>query len=98
MPDKKKIDKRIGYAERMATIGALRTHMEAERLTLEEFTQRMEAAQQAVTGTQLDSLLADLPKIQEEKKPEKESVFPRAIWAVLIALWIFLLLVVMARL
>jgi class 3 adenylate cyclase len=52
---------RIGDAERQAVIDQLRIHTGAGRLTLDEFSERADAAWRAMTASELAPLLADLP-------------------------------------
>ena len=55
-------DLRIGDAERDATMEQLREHFAAGRLTLDELTERIDFALTAKTQTQIDALMADLPR------------------------------------
>lgn len=52
---------RSSDAEREETVNALREHLLAGRLTLEEFTERVEAAYGARTGGELARISEDLP-------------------------------------
>ena len=52
---------RIGDAERQSVIDQLRIHTGAGRLTLDEFSERADAAWRATTAADLAPLLADLP-------------------------------------
>jgi len=52
---------RIGDSHRQAAIEELRSHMEAGRLTIDEFSHRMEIALAAKTQSSLDQLFTDLP-------------------------------------
>ena len=52
---------RIGSAERDAAMAALRTHLEAGRLTPEEYEDRSVSATQARTWGEITPLFADLP-------------------------------------
>lgn len=52
---------RASDAEREHTIALLRDHTADGRLTLEEFTERMSAAQLARTSDELEELMRDLP-------------------------------------
>lgn len=52
---------RIGDAERDAAVGALRDHLSAGRLTMDEFDERMTSALQAKTQADLTCLFEDLP-------------------------------------
>jgi Domain of unknown function (DUF1707) len=52
---------RIGSAERDAAVAALRTHLEAGRLTPEEYEDRSVAASRARTWGDIAPLFADLP-------------------------------------
>ena len=55
-------DLRIGDAERDATMAQLRDHFVAGRLTLDELTGRIDLALAAKTQSQIDGLMADLPR------------------------------------
>lgn len=55
-------DLRIGDAERDATTTQLRDHFVAGRLTFDELTERIDLALAAKTQSQIDSLMADLPR------------------------------------
>jgi hypothetical protein len=52
---------RIGSAERDSAVGALRTHLEAGRLTPEEYEERSVSASRARTWGEITPLFADLP-------------------------------------
>ena len=52
---------RIGSAERDSTVAALRTHLEAGRLTPEEYEDRSVTASHARTWGEITPLFADLP-------------------------------------
>src|SRR5918911_1889974 len=52
---------RIGSAERDAAVAALRTHLEAGRLTPEEYEDRSVSASHAWTWGEITPLFADLP-------------------------------------
>jgi hypothetical protein len=52
---------RISDAERDHTVVALRTHLLAGRLTLEEFSERVDVALRATVGRELAEVLRDLP-------------------------------------
>jgi hypothetical protein len=54
---------RVSDAEREQTVGLLREHLLAGRLTLEEFTARVEAALDARVGTDLARVQEDLPRL-----------------------------------
>jgi hypothetical protein len=54
---------RVSDAEREQTVVLLREHLLAGRLTLEEFTSRVEAALSARVGSDLALVQADLPRI-----------------------------------
>jgi uncharacterized protein DUF1707 len=56
-------DLRIGDADREAAAAHLREHYAQGRLTLEEFTTRIDAAFAATTQSQLSALTHDLPPI-----------------------------------
>jgi hypothetical protein len=55
-------DLRIGDAERDAAMAQLREHFVAGRLTLDELSERIDAALTAKTQRQIDGLMADLPR------------------------------------
>jgi hypothetical protein len=55
-------DLRIGDAERDTAMEQLREHFAAGRLTLDELTERIDFALTAKTQTQIDALMADLPR------------------------------------
>ena len=67
-------DLRIGDAERDAVMAQLREHFVAGRLNLEELTERLDLALTAKTQRQVDSLMADLPRLP--KAPRDESGRP----------------------
>jgi hypothetical protein len=52
---------RIGSAERDSAVAALRTHLEAGRLTPEEYEDRSVSASRARTWSEIMPLFADLP-------------------------------------
>src|SRR3954468_23763672 len=54
-------DARIGSAERDTTVAALRTHLEAGRLTPEEYEDRSVTASRARTWAEIAPIFADLP-------------------------------------
>ena len=54
-------DYRVGDAERDLVIERLQTHYDAGRLSLDEMLERTEAAQTAITWTELATVLRDLP-------------------------------------
>ena len=54
---------RVSDAEREQSVVLLREHLLAGRLTLEEFTTRVEAALSARVGTDLARVQADLPRL-----------------------------------
>jgi Domain of unknown function (DUF1707) len=54
---------RVSDADRDEAVAVLREHLLAGRLTLEEFSERVEAALQARFGTELARVQDDLPKI-----------------------------------
>ena len=56
-------------AHRERTINALVDHFAHDRLTVEDFEQRLDVANRAVTVADLDTLLADLPVIAPEPLP-----------------------------
>ena len=55
-------DQRIGAAERDEAVAALRTHLEAGRLTPEEYEDRSVTASGARTWDELSPVFADLPE------------------------------------
>jgi len=59
-------DLRIGDAERDAATEQLREHFAAGRLTLDELTERIDFALTAKTQTQIDALMADLPRARRQ--------------------------------
>jgi hypothetical protein len=68
---------RASDADRDRTAALLREHHAAGRLTMEEFSERMDAALNAKTLSELDDLLADLPVIDLYRLPH-ESLRPPA--------------------
>ncbi len=64
-----KVEKRIGREERDLTIDALREHLDAERITVTEFEERMSAAMEAHTQAELDRLTRDLPSLPKSQPP-----------------------------
>jgi hypothetical protein len=67
---------RISDDDREQAIVALREHLLAGRLTLEEFTERVEAALRARLGTELTRLKEDLPDVfvaapESRRKPAR---------------------------
>src|SRR6266702_5456850 len=62
-------DVRIGDAERDAVTVQLREHFVAGRLTLDELSERIDAALAAKTRGQIDRLLADLPRPPRAARP-----------------------------
>ena len=52
---------RASDADRDRTAAALREHLAAGRLTIQEFDQRLDQAYTAKTLGELDALMADLP-------------------------------------
>ncbi|MDN5803641.1 MAG: DUF1707 domain-containing protein [Microlunatus sp.] len=69
------VPQRIGDAERDRAAEYLREHMTVGRLTQEEFDERIDAALQARTATDLEPLFSDLPA----PKPGQE-VAPAGSW------------------
>lgn len=61
---------RASDADRDRAIAALREHLAAGRLTIEEFDERMDKAFAAKTLGELDSLMADLPEIGPGQLPD----------------------------
>jgi hypothetical protein len=66
-------DLRIGDAERDAAMDQLREHFAAGRLTLDELTERIDGALAAKTQTQIDALMADLPRPRKDAAPSPRS-------------------------
>jgi len=66
-------DLRIGDAERDTTMAQLRDHFVAGRLTFDELTERLDLALGAKTQRQIDSVMADLPRLP---KPAREGAAP----------------------
>jgi hypothetical protein len=62
---------RASDADRDRTAALLREHHAAGRLTMEEFSERMDAALNAKTLAELDDLLADLPVIDLYRLPHE---------------------------
>lgn len=56
-------DLRIGDADREATAASLREHYAQGRLTMEEFSERLDATFAAVTQGQLNRVTRDLPHV-----------------------------------
>jgi hypothetical protein len=59
---------RVSDADREHAVGSLREHLVQGRLSLEEFTQRMESAYGATTSTDLAQLQRDLPETAPERR------------------------------
>lgn len=64
-PEPAPAPKRIGRTEREACVDALSAHYQAERITGDEFTERMGKAFTAPYQSGLDALLADLPAVAQ---------------------------------
>jgi hypothetical protein len=60
---------RASDADRDRTVAALREHLAAGRLTIEEFDERLDKACAAKTLGELDSLMADLPETDPGQLP-----------------------------
>lgn len=60
---------RIGDAERQRMTDLLQQHLAAGRLDMQEFERRVEHATSAVYEQDLDGLLDDLPRIDEDGEP-----------------------------
>lgn len=71
------LSSRASDPEREQTVLALREHLVAGRLTLDEFSERVEAAYRARTGTDLAEVNAELPTAQTAPRRR------RPIWATL---------------
>src|SRR5690349_9922519 len=65
---------RASDADRQAAVARLQAALGEGRLTVDEFSQRAQAADEAVTTDQLDQLVADLPR---EAPPHVEMVGQR---------------------
>ncbi len=65
---------RIGDTERDVAMTQLREHFVAGRLTLDELSERIDAALTAKTQRQIDGLLADLPR--PPRVPRAEAAVP----------------------
>jgi Domain of unknown function (DUF1707) len=61
---------RASDADRDRTVAALREHLAAGRLTIEEFDERLDQAYAAKTLGELDGLMADLPRTDLETPPD----------------------------
>jgi len=61
---------RASDADRDRIVAALREHLAAGRLTIEEFDGRMDKALAAKTLGELDSLMADLPETDPGRLPD----------------------------
>lgn len=71
---------RVSDAERESAVASLREHLVQGRLSLEEFTQRMESAYGATTATDLAQLQQDLPAIPPEPRRRSALRFLVAIF------------------
>lgn len=100
MPKPKGPEKRIGRAERDETIDTLGRHLDDERITLEEFKDRMTAAMEAKTGSQLRKLTEDLPALPSKEPDlrgiERISEFEVPRWAVTSLIVVATLLLLLA--
>jgi hypothetical protein len=67
---------RASDAEREQAARSLGAHLASGRLTLEEFSERVERAYQAATIDELNALAADLPKSAREPLPVEGSRRP----------------------
>jgi hypothetical protein len=96
---------RIGRVERDKTLTELRLHFEAERITYQEFQERMEIALTAVTASDLAKLTADLPspglvplplEVRQHPMPARRRSLPPSgeviFWLVILTAWIVILL------
>jgi hypothetical protein len=70
MPMTSNTKTRASDADRDRAVAALREHLAAGRLTVEEFEERMGKACAAKTLGELDSLMADLPEIGPGQLPD----------------------------
>lgn len=64
---------RVSDADREQAVAALREHLLAGRLTLDEFSERVGAALQARVGTELARAQEDLPEIPAESAPSRRK-------------------------
>ena len=64
---------RVSDADRERAVAVLRQHLLAGRLTLDEFTERVEAALQARVGTDLVRVQEDLPAIATGAAPSSRK-------------------------
>jgi Domain of unknown function (DUF1707)/Cell wall-active antibiotics response 4TMS YvqF len=64
---------RVSDADREHAVASLREHLVQGRLSLEEFTQRMTAAYDATTSTDLAALQRDLPETAPELPERRRS-------------------------
>ncbi|MFY9579788.1 MAG: DUF1707 domain-containing protein [Gaiellaceae bacterium] len=62
---------RASDAEREQAVGLLRQHVASGRLTLEEFSERIDAAYDARTVDELTALSADLPVVDTGRRPRR---------------------------
>ena len=64
---------RASDADRDQTVAVLREHVAEGRLTLDEFTERMETAYEATTRDELEALTHDLPVVAAPGPPSRRS-------------------------
>ena len=69
---------RVSDAEREAVALELRTHHDAGRLSVEEFSERLESAYSAVTREDLELLLGDLPRLVSAVPARRRARLPGA--------------------
>jgi hypothetical protein len=69
-------DLRIGDADREATAASLREHYAQGRLTMEEFSERLDAAFAAVTQGHLNRVTRDLPHVNSASARLPASSIP----------------------
>jgi hypothetical protein len=84
-------DIRVSDAERQHVVDVLQRHTSEGRLTLDEFSTRVDAAQRAVTRADLAAVTADLP---EPPAPTPATRRPLVIGLLVAAIVVVLLLVV----
>ena len=64
---------RASDADRDRTVAELREHVAEGRLTLDEFTERMESAYESTTQAELEALTGDLPRTAPVPAPSRRS-------------------------
>ena len=74
---------RASDADRQHVVEALQEHTAAGRLSLDEFTERVDAAYRATTYGQLAAITADLPAEAPTRRAASPGLFVAAVAAVL---------------